>query len=95
MSGVKSERQWNARQAHAERNPGKPEYPEAVFTPDHVDGPLGQPEVGVHGKINIHGADHELTLHVKVVAEGGQYMVSTHFTIPYVQWGMKNRVISC
>ena len=65
-------------------------YPEAVFTPDHVDGPLGQPEVGVHGKINIHGADHELTLHVKVVAEGGQYMVSTHFTIPYVQWGMKN-----
>jgi polyisoprenoid-binding protein YceI len=65
-------------------------YPEAVFSPDHVDGPLGQPEVDVHGKINIHGADHELTLHFKVTAEDGQYAVSTHFTIPYVQWGMKN-----
>ncbi len=65
-------------------------YPEAVFVPDRVDGRLGQPEADVHGRINIHGADHELTLHFKVVAEGGQYAVSTHFTIPYVQWGMKN-----
>ena len=65
-------------------------YPEAVFSPDHVDGHLGQPEVDVHGKLNIHGADHELTLHFKVMAEGGQYTASTHFTIPYVQWGMKN-----
>ena len=65
-------------------------YPEAVFTPDHVDGQLGQPEVEVHGKMNIHGADHELSLHFKVTAEGGKYMASTHFTIPYVQWGMKN-----
>jgi polyisoprenoid-binding protein YceI len=68
-------------------------YPEAVFTPDRVDGRLaaqGPSEVDVHGRINIHGADHELTLHFKVVAESGQYAVSTHFTIPYVQWGMKN-----
>jgi polyisoprenoid-binding protein YceI len=68
-------------------------YPEAVFTSDRVDGHLaaqGQSEVDVHGRINIHGTDHELTLHFKVTAEGNQYTASTHFTIPYVQWGMKN-----
>jgi polyisoprenoid-binding protein YceI len=68
-------------------------YPEAVFTPDRVDGRLaaqGPSEVDAHGTIRIHAADHELTLHFKVVAEGNQYTASTHFTIPYVQWGMKN-----
>jgi polyisoprenoid-binding protein YceI len=65
-------------------------YPEARFTPDRVDGKLEQAELDVHGTINIHGADHELTLHFKVTAEDGQYTASTHFTIPYVQWGMKN-----
>jgi polyisoprenoid-binding protein YceI len=68
-------------------------YPEAVFTPDRVDGRLaaqGPSEVDAHGTIRIHGADHELTLHFKIVAEGNQYTASTHFTIPYVLWGMKN-----
>jgi len=68
-------------------------YPEAVFTPDRVDGRLaaqGPSEVDAHGTIRIHGAEHELTLHFKVTSEGGQYMASTHFSIPYVQWGMKN-----
>lgn len=65
-------------------------YPEAVFSPDHVNGQLGQPEVDVHGMLRIHGADHEMTLHFKVTTEGGQHTASTHFTIPYVQWGMKN-----
>jgi polyisoprenoid-binding protein YceI len=62
-------------------------YPEAVFSPDRVDGRLGQPEVDVHGTLRIHGADHEMMLHFKVGADG---TASTHFTIPYVQWGMKN-----
>jgi polyisoprenoid-binding protein YceI len=68
-------------------------YPEAIFIPDRVDGHLatqGQSEVDAHGTIKIHGADHELMLHFKVAAEGNQYTASTHFTIPYVQWGMKN-----
>ena len=68
-------------------------YPEAVFTPDHVQGHLaaqGSSEVDVHGMFKIHGADHELTLHFKVQADGTQYSASTTFTIPYVEWGMKN-----
>jgi polyisoprenoid-binding protein YceI len=68
-------------------------YPEAVFTPDHVEGHLaaqGSSEVDVHGLFKFHGADHELTLHFKVQAESNQYTASTNFTIPYVQWGLKN-----
>jgi polyisoprenoid-binding protein YceI len=68
-------------------------YPEATFTPDRVNGklaPQGQSEIDVHGVFNIHGADHELTLHFQVDRTGDQYTASTHFTLPYVQWGMKN-----
>ena len=70
-----------------------PKYPEAVFTADHVEGhiaPRGTSEIDVHGAFRIHGADHELTLHIQVQANGNQYIATTHFTIPYVQWGMKN-----
>lgn len=68
-------------------------YPEAVFTPDHVDGhiaPDGDSQVDVHGMFRIHGADHELTLHFKVRESAGQLTADTHFIIPYVAWGMKN-----
>ncbi len=68
-------------------------YPEATFTADRVDGklaPQGQSQLEVHGVLKIHGADHELTLHFQVDRAGGQYAASTHFTIPYVQWGMKD-----
>ena len=64
-------------------------YPEATFTPDHVEGKLAPDEpsqVDVHGLFNIHGADHELTLHFQVE----QSIASAHFTIPYVQWGIKD-----
>ena len=68
-------------------------FPEATFTPDHVDGKLpadGASQIDVHGVFKIHGADHELTLHFQVTRAGDQYVASTHFVIPYVQWGMKN-----
>jgi len=60
-------------------------YPEATFTPDRVDG-----NMDVHGVFKIHGADHELTLHFQVERNGNEYTASTHFVIPYVQWGMKD-----
>ncbi|MGB6942543.1 MAG: YceI family protein [Bryobacteraceae bacterium] len=68
-------------------------YPLATFTPDHVDGklvPQGQSQIDVHGVFQLHGADHELTLHFQVERMGDQYAASTHFVIPYVEWGMKN-----
>ncbi len=68
-------------------------YPEATFTPGRVDGKLaqqGSSQMDVHGVFKIHGVDHELTLHFQVERAGDQYTASTHFVIPYVQWGMKN-----
>lgn len=60
-------------------------FPEATFTPDHVDG-----KYDVHGVLKIHGSSHELTLHFQVDRAGDQYIASTHFVIPYVQWGIKD-----
>lgn len=68
-------------------------YPEAVFVPDRIDGalaPEGTSQVDAHGLFKIHGAEHELTMHLEVQANAGQYTASAHFTIPYVKWGMKN-----
>jgi len=68
-------------------------YPEIVFTPDHVEGtvaPEGVSQVQVHGTFRIHGAWHELTLPVQVRIANGQTTATTHFTVPYVKWGMKN-----
>lgn len=68
-------------------------YPEAVFTPDQVRGriePEGTSEIEVHGNFRIHGADHQLTIHVQVQANGPHFVATAHFVIPYVEWGMKN-----
>jgi len=68
-------------------------YPEIVFTPDRVDGtvaPEGASQIQVHGMFRIHGDAHEITLPVDVNIANGQVSAKTHFTIPYVKWGMKN-----
>jgi hypothetical protein len=38
----------------------------------------------------IHGDQHEMVMKTKVRLQGDQLIASTHFAIPYVQWGMKN-----
>ena len=65
-------------------------YPEAVFTPDHVEGKLASSVMDVHGMFKIHGAGHEFSMHFEVKPDGNNYTASTRFTIPYVQWGMKS-----
>jgi hypothetical protein len=39
---------------------------------------------------NIHGAEHEITIPVRIEMSPGQWTVTSHFTVPYVKWGMKN-----
>ena len=68
-------------------------YPDAVFTADRVSGelaPRGASELDIHGSFQIHGASHEMTFHFRAEVSGGEVASSTGFTIPYVQWGMKN-----
>ncbi len=68
-------------------------FPDAVFTADRVDGRLADDGVSgldVHGTMAIHGTTHEMTLRLDVARKGAGYLAHTHFTVPYVAWGMKN-----
>jgi polyisoprenoid-binding protein YceI len=68
-------------------------YPDAVFTPDHIEGKIaatGVSTVKLHGSLQIHGATHEITATGEVKASGGQMETTLTFDIPYVAWGMKD-----
>ena len=68
-------------------------YPQAFFHPVKVTGELkpGSPQnVTVDGTFNIHGADHPLKLQMTVQLTGTDATATTHFTIPYLAWGMKD-----
>jgi polyisoprenoid-binding protein YceI len=68
-------------------------YPTIVFRPDQVTGNVaeqGSSKIQVHGIFSIHGQDHEIVLPMDIEAANGQYTADTHFSVPYVKWGMKN-----
>lgn len=68
-------------------------YPQAFFQPVKVSGDVKEgstQNITVGGSFNIHGADHPLTLKIAVQLNGQEATATTHFTIPYVAWGMKD-----
>jgi polyisoprenoid-binding protein YceI len=68
-------------------------YPEAFFHPQKVTGALkpgATQTVTAEGTFNIHGADHPLKLDIQVKLDGNQATATTHFSVPYVAWGMKD-----
>jgi polyisoprenoid-binding protein YceI len=68
-------------------------YPEIIFRPDRVEGKVansGASTVQVHGVFSIRGSDHELTMPVRLQVFPDHWVADTHFTIPYVKWGIKN-----
>jgi polyisoprenoid-binding protein YceI len=68
-------------------------YPEATFTPVQIDGRLeaqGESPLQLSGMLKLHGKEHELMVATTVTRSGDQLTASTHFVIPYVDWGLKN-----
>ncbi len=68
-------------------------YPEIAFQPDRVEGTVeasGASTVQVHGVFRIHGVEHELTIPVRVEMADDHWTATSHFVVPYVQWGIKN-----
>jgi polyisoprenoid-binding protein YceI len=69
-------------------------FSEIVFTPAEVHGkiaPAGTSEVEVPGTIRLLGKDHEFKVTFSVESVNGREVhASTHFTVPYKKWGLKN-----
>jgi polyisoprenoid-binding protein YceI len=70
-----------------------PRFTEIVFKPDRVDGKVpaqGAVDLQVHGVFSLHGSDHEMTLPVHAEITGNAWKGTGKFSVPYIQWGLKN-----
>jgi polyisoprenoid-binding protein YceI len=69
-------------------------YPAIFYHPTEIKGPFkageGPQQLTGEGTFNIHGADHPLELPLKVQITADTVTATTRFTVPYVEWGMKN-----
>ncbi len=69
-------------------------YPAIFFHPTRIKGAFkageGTQDLVGEGTFNIHGADHPLELPLKVQVTADTVTATTRFTVPYVEWGMKN-----
>jgi polyisoprenoid-binding protein YceI len=68
-------------------------FADIVFRPDRVEGQIpgqGQGTIRVHGKFELHGQAHEMTLPIEVTVNARQIAVKSQFPVPYLAWGLKN-----
>lgn len=69
------------------------EYPTIVFVPQKVDGRVsldGPSQIAIQGMIQIMGEQHAVTIPAKTDIAQGKLSAALEFTIPYVQWGLKD-----
>ena len=72
---------------------GVAKFSEASFSPKHMNGSIsatGDSTVQVDGVFTLHGTPHDLTLPMQIHIEGNTCVAKTHFSIPYVKWGLKD-----
>jgi polyisoprenoid-binding protein YceI len=68
-------------------------FTEVVFRPDRVDGKFpasGAVSVQMHGKLGLHGSEHEVSVPVSGEISGNTWHGKGTFKIPYVEWGLKS-----
>ena len=69
------------------------QFPWITFEPHRVTGQMnaeGTSEVQIEGTLSIHGAEHEATLPASITTAGGHWTATTHLSVPFVEWGMKD-----
>jgi polyisoprenoid-binding protein YceI len=68
-------------------------YPSITFIPHHIQGQLepdGDLQAKLQGDLTIHGSKHQMTIDANGHLSGDDLVVTCHFTVPYVEWGMKD-----
>jgi len=68
-------------------------YPEITFALQHVRGNLttdGTSQVEMQGIMTLHGQPHPMTITVPVRVSQGQASADVPFTVPFIQWGLKD-----
>jgi polyisoprenoid-binding protein YceI len=68
-------------------------FAEVSFVPQSYQGAIaatGDSNIQVTGTFTLHGTPHELTVPMQVHIEGNSLTAKTHFTVPYVKWGLKD-----
>jgi len=68
-------------------------FAEISFVPKSYQGTIaatGDSTLQVTGIFTLHGAPHDLTVPMQIHIDGATLTAKTHFTIPYVKWGLKD-----
>jgi polyisoprenoid-binding protein YceI len=68
-------------------------YPTITFRPTHVGGKVDLTAPGsltVDGILNLHGQDHPMQITVNLHPKDSAVSSQSHFTIPFVAWGLKD-----
>jgi len=68
-------------------------FAEVSFVPKSYQGTVaatGDSTIHVNGVFTLHGAPHDLTVPMQIHVDGANLTAKGHFTVPYVQWGLKD-----
>src|SRR5277367_4052711 len=68
-------------------------YPEITFDPQHFTYELkggGQFQATMQGVLTLHGGRHDVALTAQGQLVGDNLTATAHFSVPYVEWGMKD-----
>ncbi len=68
-------------------------FADVSFVPKSFQGGIaasGDSTIQVTGVFTLHGTPHELTVPMQIHIDGTTLTAKTHFTVPYVQWGLKD-----
>src|ERR1039458_3627015 len=70
-----------------------PHFADISFAPKSYQGtiaPSGDSMIQVSGTFTLHGTPHELTVPMQVHIDGTTCTAKSHFSVPYVKWGLKD-----
>ncbi|MGD0548588.1 MAG: YceI family protein [Terracidiphilus sp.] len=68
-------------------------FAEVSFLPRSYQGTVaatGDSSIRVTGIFTLHGTPHDLTVPMQIHIDGASLTAKTHFTVPYVKWGLKD-----